>query len=118
MIDLAPLFNQVVLPIMGAIAVPIGAWAAKRIADLAHVQMTEKRAQAIEIAIQNGVSYGLSQVQQHVAGKGLTLNVKNEVIDHAVSYVLPKVPDTLKKLGITPAGLSERIEARLHDRVS
>lgn len=111
-IDLRPLFDQVVFPLASAALAGVGGWAVQRIARLAHIQMNAKQAQTVEVALHNAIEFALAKANKAADGK-LVLTPKNEVVATAVNYILPKIPDTLKSLNITPKGLQDRIEARL-----
>lgn len=80
-----------------------------------HIVADSKTAQVFENAITNGLNKGamivgarLAQGDPSVAG-----NPRQAMIDIANDYVEPKVQAEIKQLGIDPATLRERIEARV-----
>ncbi len=115
-IDLRPFFNEVVFPLAGAVLTALGGWAVQRIGRLAHIQMNEKQSHMVEVALHNAIEYAVQKAQT-AADSHAIVTPKNELVATAVNYILPKIPDALKSLKITPEGLKQRIEARLasHD---
>ena len=111
-VDLAPLVNEVVLPLVTAVLSPLVPWLAYKAIQVLHLQLTKAQAATLEVAMQNGINYALGKVQAFTNAHG-QVQMKDQVVAQAAAYVLPKVPDTLKALGVTPEGLKQRIEARL-----
>lgn len=111
-IDLRPLFDEVVFPLASSGLAALSAWVLNRLARKAHIDMNAQQAQTVEVALHNAIEFALSRARTAVDSKAV-LTPKNEIVATAVNYILPKIPDTLKSLGITPKGLADRIEARL-----
>jgi hypothetical protein len=115
-IDLRPLFNDELVPLLVTGLTALGGWAIKTIQKQAHIHLTEKQADIAERAMHNAIQFAISRASKAVDSK-LIITPKNEMIATAVNYVLPKIPNTLKDLKITPADLAERIEARFADHL-
>lgn len=115
-IDFTPIIDQVVFPILAAVVTPFVTWAVWKVGQLTHITIQQAQAQVIENALVNGINFALSRAQAFADQHG-TLPTKSDVIAEATNYVVPKVPGALKTLGITPAGVAQRIEARLPKEV-
>jgi hypothetical protein len=111
-IDLRPLFDQVVFPIVGTVLTGFAAWAVAKISKLAHIQLTQAQARTLEGAMQNGINFALQRAQAAADAHG-QVTTKQEIVALAVNYVVPKVPQAMNSLGVSNQGLAERIEARL-----
>ena len=106
-IDVAPIINQVVVPILSAVLLTALSWAATRIASYFHIKLQDSQRAVLSTAVNNGIAYA----QQALAGReNVTLGDKASL---AVSYILPKVPGALKSLGVTPDHLSQLVTAQL-----
>lgn len=110
-IDFTPIIN-LIFTIIAAILTPFVAWAVMKVGKLARIQMTAQQAAQLEGAIQHGIAYALGKAQEVADAHGV-VPAKSQAIATAAAYIMPKVPEVLTSLGITPQGLSERIEARL-----
>ncbi len=107
LVDLAPVINQVVLPLATTGLIACASWAAARVARLAHIQLQDSQRRVLSAAITNGLAYA----ETLLAGKeGVTVNDK---VATALNYVLPKVPGALKSLNVTPEHLAQVITAQL-----
>lgn len=106
-IDLAPTINQVVLPLVATVLTAFASWALARVAKLAHFQLQDGQRALVGQAIDSGVA----MIQKRLAA-GETIHTDGQVAS-VVNYVLPKVPDALKGLGVTPDHLASVIQAKL-----
>ena len=115
-IDLRPLFDSVVFPILQAVLVPIAGgaatWAMVHLGRAAKVQVTQHQMATVEAAMNNGIKWAMSKAQT-AADQHAVITPKDAIVAMAANYALPKIPTALSSLGITPQGLAERIEARL-----
>lgn len=115
-IDLRPLLDGVVFPILVAVLAPLltffGVAAVNAVAKAAHITVDDKARGVIETAINNGLSLAVAKLQP-AADQVAQLHTNNAMISEVAAYVLPKVPDALARLGITPAHLGELIQARI-----
>ncbi len=106
-IDLAPLINAYVVPILTAVLLSLASWAMSKAATYFHFTVQDGQRALVNGAIDNAIAYA----QQMLAGKE---NVTaNQTVSTAVNYLLPKIPDTLKALGVTPEHLAQIITAKL-----
>lgn len=64
-------------------------------------------------AIDSAVSWATLKASQSLDGKALTLDVKNDLVAHAVNYLLDRVPDALDHFGLKTDDLEQLVEARL-----
>lgn len=106
-IDLSPVVNGVIVPLLTPILLAVATWAISRIAKYAHFQIQDGQRQVVADAITSGIAYA-----QKTLGP-LEIVSADARIATAVSYVLPKVPDALKSLGVTPAHLAQIVAAKL-----
>lgn len=65
----------------------------------------------LEETLEKGIRMAVNYAKTKVSDKS-NIKVDNAFVATAVNYLLPKIPGALKKLGITPDGLAQRIEAR------
>lgn len=106
-IDLTPLVNGVLIPLFTPVLLSVLIWAATKIAGLAHMQIQSAQRDVLSAAIVNGIAYAEKTLAPHL---GVTADDK---VAAAVNYILPKVPDALKGLGVTPDHLADLVTARL-----
>lgn len=115
-IDLRPIIDGVVFPVITAVVVPLVAGYAaltlRRIAAYFHLQVTAQAGAVVEAAIANGATLAIARAQQRADSLGV-VTTKNAVVAEAVNYALPKIAAEMKTAGITPDSIAERVEARL-----
>jgi hypothetical protein len=80
--------------------------------DKINIELDEQMKDRIEAAIIWGVEYGHKKAQRLTASHSV-IDVQNETIAQAVSYVIKSVPDSLNYFGITEDRLRDMIEARM-----
>ena len=116
LIDLRPILDQVVFPVLQATLIPIVSGVAvvalNKAAAYFHIKVSAHAAQVVENAIQNGTNLALNKAQAAADDHGLVA-VKSQVVADAVNYALPKITAEMKTAGITPDSIAERVEARL-----
>lgn len=110
-IDLKPLLD-VLIQFGALILTGVLAWAVKRAADYFHVAKDSELRTVVSGAIDNGIAFAVAKAKDAEA-RGATIHTKDQMIANAANYVLPKVPDALAKLGVTPDHLAEIITAKL-----
>jgi len=106
-IDLSPIINQVIVPLLTPLLLAAGAWALNRVAAYAKFQVQDGQRAMLEKAIRNGIAYAEKQAS------GIASISADEKVAAAANYVLPKIPGALKGLGVTPEHLASLIKARL-----
>lgn len=116
MINLAPLMDQVVLPIVATAAtaaVPImGGWIVYWARKFFKVKIDGQTAEMVDTVL-----YRANTLAQHQLGvvvdQNTTLDVKNAVVANALAYAQPKLISEMQTLNIDPATLGDRLMARL-----
>lgn len=115
-IDLQPILNLVVWPVLGALGMALAGLITARVNQWLGLKNNAFLQATLEKAIQSG----LQAAQARVATMNIQhVDVQSKILADASTYVLSHVPDTLKAAGIdvsTPAGameLAEKLEARL-----
>jgi hypothetical protein len=106
-VDLAPLVNGVLFPLVSGGLVAVVGWAVKKAGDYFHFQVQAGQRQLLETAIGNGIAFAEKALASH---ESVSVDARVAV---AAQYVLPKVPGALASLGITPQHLEQLITARL-----
>lgn len=106
-IDLSSVISTVVLPIATSIVLGLAGWAMTRIAALCHFQVQDGQRDLVDNAITNGLAYA-----QSLLGPAEKV-ASSQTVATAVQYVLPKIPQTLAALGVTPAALEHMVLAKL-----
>lgn len=106
-IDLSPIVDGVLIPLLTPVLLAVVTWAATKVAALAHIQIGAAQRTVLESAINNGIAYAEKTMAPRL---GVTADDK---VAAAVNYILPKVPDALKGLGVTPDHLAQLVTARL-----
>lgn len=106
-IDLSPLVNGVILPLLAPVLLAVVTWAATKVAALAHIQIQDSQRDVLTAAVNNGLAFAEQKLAgyEHVSA--------DDKVAAAVNYILPKVPDALKGLGVTPEHLAQLVTARL-----
>lgn len=108
-VDFAPAVKAfAMLALAAAIA---GAPYAYLVLRFFHLRLTQHQMAMLTLACDKGaeLAYGL------MVGQGASLahvSIKNAALAHGVNHVLVSLPDTLKKLGITPDHVHRMVEAR------
>jgi hypothetical protein len=105
-IDLSPIINNVLVPLVATGLSGVAAWVLGRVAAYFHFQLSQGQRQVVSDAIDNGIALAVKRLGP------VTINADQHVAE-VVNYVLPKVPDALKHLGVTPDHLAEVIAAKM-----
>lgn len=106
-IDLAPLVNGVLIPLLAPALLGVLTWAGARLSLLLHIKLQDSQRAVLSAAVTNAIAYA----QQRLAARETVL-VSDQVAT-AVNYILPKIPGALKSLGVTPQHLAELVTAQL-----
>lgn len=110
-VDLTPLL-QLAITFAVALLSALGAWAIKRVGDRLGLEADDKRRAYLNEALEKGLVFAAERGV--AAGADLKrIDVRDRMVTAAIEYVLPKVPDALQKLKITPDDLRQMLEARL-----
>lgn len=109
-IDLRPLLNEIVLPLVGAAALWLATWLATRIAGWLKISRDDRVRAYLEKALLLAIDYGKSRLEQ---GGPLTFQVKSQIVAAAANYAVEHVPGALKHFGVDQEGLRRMLAARL-----
>lgn len=112
-VDIAPLINQVVVPLLGALGGLLVTWLVAKVCGWLGIQANSQVAGVLETAMQNGLAFAQSQLKDKVGNGVVPIDVKNQVIATAANYVIAHTPGAMKTLGVDQASLIQKIEARL-----
>ena len=110
-IDLSPIVNGVIVPLLTPILAAALLWLVYKVAALFHIKIQDSQRTLLETAIANGINFA----QNKVASLPETVAVTNPVVAQAAAYVIKTAPDALKALGLQndSAALVTAITARL-----
>lgn len=119
-INLAPLFQQVVDPVLVTILTGLAAWVAQRASAWlgAHAKFLDQKTDAtladgFNRALQNGVSIAMNQLDQF-EGRHDQAQVKSWVAAKAGQYAINHSPDFVQRFtGMTPEAAAEKALAYL-----
>lgn len=106
-IDLSPVVNQVIVPVLASVLIAVVIWAVQRAGAFFHFTISDGQRQLVSTAVDNAIAYA----QTTLAPKEKITTT--DIVAEAVNYLLPKIPDTLKALGITPDHLADLVTAKL-----
>lgn len=112
-IDLAPFLHEFLLPVASALGMVLATWLAKKVADWLNIRRDDALIAKLEEALKNGLALAQARAQQKIDEKGLTVEVKSQLVADAANYAATHVPGALKALGVGPRELAEKLEARL-----
>lgn len=113
-INFAPIVNDILVPIVVALAGVLATWLSIKLARLLGLKNEEQVRQYLEPALQNALAYGQSQI-----GKlPLTIDAKNQIVATAANFAIAHVNDGLKLLGVDKEGLLRLLEARLQSNIN
>lgn len=107
-VDLGPLINGIVVPLLAPILGAAALWLAYRLQSVFHLHVLDGRRALLETAINNGIALVAAQLQRRT----LSVNVPDHVAS-VVGYAAATVPGAIKKLGIDPAQLGQKVAAEI-----
>jgi hypothetical protein len=110
-IDLSPILN-LLLQFAGLVLTAVVAWLGSRVATYFHVSTQSQLFANVLGAVDRGIGFAQQTLGAKIAS-GDKIAVSNALQAQAVNYVVSKLPDTLSKLGITPAHVSDLVTAKL-----
>ncbi|MCX2722629.1 inadl protein [Roseibium salinum] len=77
------------------------------------LELDDQLKSRIDDALFQALQYGKSKVLTALQEQTLTVDVRNEVVKHAIDYAQASVPGALDYFDISPARLVDMLEARL-----
>lgn len=114
-IHLAPLID-VAAGLLLSVLLGLGVFAIQRGLAWLKLSEDEKIRGYLEAALRNGVTFAVNKARERV-GAGASVDVRNEVVAGAANYVIGRVPDALKRFGVTEEGVRDMVLARIHPAV-
>lgn len=112
-VDISPLINQVLIPFAVALGSVLAAWIAAKVAALLGIKREDALAAKLEEAMKNGLALAQARLEERIGTGPINIETKSQLVATAATYARDHVPGTLKALGVTPAALQEKLEARL-----
>ena len=112
-VDISPLINQVLIPFAVALGSVLAAWIAAKVAALLGIKRDDALAAKLEEAMKNGLALAQARLEERIGAGPINIETKSQLVATAATYARDHVPGTLKALGVTPAALQEKLEARL-----
>ncbi len=112
-VDIAPLIREVLLPIASALGMVLATWISAKIAELLKIRRDDALAVTVEQALRNGLAFAQSRLEDKIGSGPISIDVKRQIVADAATYAVAHVPGALKKLGVTPKVLQEKLTARL-----
>lgn len=107
-IDFGPLVRDLVVPALGVLLTGVVAWALNKWLG---IQIKSQDGAIINDAIQNGIAFATSKIQTIP----LTVHTGSPVVADASNYVLQHAGEALKRLGVSPQDLAQKVVARYLD---
>lgn len=116
-IDLGPLVEPVVTPVLGAIGLLVSGYLVRLLHKAAAWLDGDTEAKlraAIQTAVSSGIALATTQVSELVKG-GANVDVKSETIARASNYLIERVPESLVRFGLTGSALETFVAAKMSE---
>lgn len=97
--------------LFGAVVTAAITWAAAALAKFTGVNVEQKYRDSVHSAAMTGINLAMSQLAPKL--DNLTIDVKSQVVAHAVQWMVNSVPDAISHLGVTPDALIALAESKL-----
>ena len=111
------LLTQLLGATLAALAVPLfwyGVTTLKNHFGLSELAIDASTRAIVDQGLQKALGYAVAKVQEFTASRPLSVDVKSELVKHAVDFALTHIPDALAHFGLDdPQKLAQTIEARL-----
>ena len=112
-IDLSPVLS-ILLQCLGGVVLAVGSWALYKVQQKFGLENEDKLREVVMGAIERGVTYGKHKAEEELKDSDWAkIETKNAMIGHAASYVLGKVPDAVKKFGLSEEQIKDLVLAKL-----
>lgn len=113
LIDLGPILEHV-LNVLFAVLSAVAIWGVKKIGDAVGLENDDKIRQYLIGAVERGVEYGKTKAEDALGDADWAkVDVKSELVAHAAGYILSKVPDAIKKFGLTEEDIRDLVLSKL-----
>lgn len=101
-VDVTPVTNAL-MQLAAAVVLAVGTWAVSRFVQWLGLKNAAQATANLDDVLQKGVTYGLQQSLDLIKQKGWDhVDVRNQVLDTALPYVISRFPDTLAAVGLDP----------------
>lgn len=78
------------------------------------LKLSEQARQTLLSAMEKAVAFGVAKARDNLDDIG-KIETRNRIVEAAVTYVIQATPDALRKFGIGPMGLRDRLLARTEE---
>lgn len=112
-INMRPLINEVVVPILAGLLGLLATWISTRLVGVLKLEHDDALRGIIENGMQKGIAYALSKLDDATKSMPLSFEVRSKIVADAANYVIGATPDALKKLGVTKDAIERAVAARL-----
>lgn len=113
LVDLRPLVDQIVIPIVIPLLGSLASWGVWRIVSLIGLHISASQQAVVNSGLNMAINYASTKVEGFIPGK-ITVDTKSDVTAVAAQYALDHIPDALSYFGATDkTKLVAMIEARL-----
>jgi hypothetical protein len=113
---LSPILNELIQLLASAI-LGLGSWAIVRVLRWLRLSEDEKVRGYLNAALDNAVGWAVADLRRRMPsaelGPGVGHAARVGVVNEAASYIAQRVPDALKRFGVTPEGVRDMVEKRL-----
>lgn len=103
---------QVLLEFLTAALLVGVPWVTAKLLGWIKLDKDAKMRALVETGLRNALEYAKNQLEDKIKA-GVTVEIKNEVVNTAVGYAVSHIPDALRHFDITPELLKEKLKARL-----
>lgn len=110
-VDFTPIIDYFIYAALSAVSLGL-AWGIRKLNTMLNLRIDDQMAERIRLGIHAGLQAAYEKNRGRIAEIGV-LNLKNELVADAGSYVLKHFPDATKHFNVeTPDQLAEMIAAR------
>lgn len=110
-VSLMPLI-EALIGLAAAALLGLGTLAIRRLTTWLRLSEDDKVRGYLETALENGIALARQKVLERAATAG-TAQIRSAVAAEASRYVIERVPDALKRFGVTERGVKDLVAARL-----
>lgn len=100
-----------ILAVLAPLAVAIVGILAELVRRKLNLDIEARHREALQTALTNAAGLAISQIGAALADR--KVDVRSPVIAAAVNYVIEAAPDAVRKFGLTPEALAEKVAAKI-----
>lgn len=104
---------QFCMELAGTLLLGVLTFAATKLPASIQAYVTKQRIAQVEQLLERGLGYAVSQIEEAVKGKTLSIDVKNDLVEEAAQYVIDHAPTWLIDWMGGGQAIAEKIRARL-----